>query len=53
MGVYIIDGTLQTFVSPLYEHGIIIRTGITCKKTPCYMGELACRWFIDEKSKIF
>ena len=24
----------------------IIRTGITCKKIPCYMHDSACRWFI-------
>ena len=34
-------------------HGTIIRTGITCKKIPCFMGDLACRWFIVKKAKIF
>ena len=38
------------------EHGIIynsIRTEVTCKKIPCYMRDLACRWFIIRKGKIF
>ena len=34
-------------------HGTIIRTGITCKKTPCYVHDSACRWFIVKKAKIF
>ena len=25
-------------------HGAIMRTGITCKKIPCYMWDTACRW---------
>ena len=36
-----------------YKHGTIIRTGITCKKIPCYMPDSACRWFIIKKVKIF
>ena len=28
----------------LYDHGTIIRTGITCKKIPSYMRDSACRW---------
>ena len=36
-----------------YRHGTIIRAGITCKKTPCYMCDSACRWFIVKKAKIF
>ena len=35
------------------KHGTIIRTGITCKKIPCYMRDSACRWFIVENAKIF
>ena len=27
-------------------HRTIIRTGITCKKIPCYMRNSVCRWFI-------
>ena len=34
-------------------HGTIIRTGIICKKIPCYMRDSACRWFIVKKAKIF
>ena len=34
-------------------HGTIIRTGITCKKIPCYVHDSACRWFIVKKAKIF
>ena len=37
----------------LFIYGIIIRTGITCKKMPCYMSDSACRWFIVKKAKIF
>ena len=36
-----------------FKHGIIIRTGITCKKIPCYMCNSAGRWFIVQKAKIF
>ena len=35
------------------KHEAIIRTGITCKKIPCYMRDPACRWFIVKKAKIF
>ena len=35
------------------DHGTIIRTEITCKKTPCDMRDSACRWFIVRKAKIF
>ena len=35
------------------KHGIIIRAGITCKKTPCYKRNSACRWCIVKKAKIF
>ena len=35
------------------DHGTIIRTGITCRKVPCYMRDSACRWFIVKKAKIF
>ena len=31
-------------------HGTLIRTGITCKKIPCYS---ACRWFIVKNVEIF
>ena len=41
------------FIKVQLEHGIIIRTGITCKKIPCYMRDSACRWFIVKKPKIF
>ena len=34
-------------------HGTIIRTGITCKNTPCYMRDSDCRWFIVKKATIF
>ena len=36
-----------------FNHGTIIRTGITCKKIPCYMRDSACSWLIVEKAKIF
>ena len=35
------------------NHETIKRTGITCKKIPCYMCDSACRWFIVKKAKIF
>ena len=35
------------------DHRNIIRTGITCKKIPCYMRDSACRWFIVKNAKIF
>ena len=34
-------------------HGTITRTGITCKKFPCYMCDSACTGFIVKKAKIF
>ena len=37
----------------VFNHGTIIRTGITCKKIPCYMPDSACRWFIIENAKLF
>ena len=33
------------------DHGTIIRTGITCKKIPCYMYGSACRWLLSNKLK--
>ena len=50
----------QTFISafpicvtaPL-SHGTKIRTGITCKKIPCYRNDLAWRWYTVKKAKIF
>ena len=45
---------LTVFSNVTYlKHGTIIRTGITCKKIPCYMRDSACRWFIVKKAKIF
>ena len=29
-------------------HGTIIRTGIACKKIPCYMRDTACSWLISK-----
>ena len=40
-------------VQPKIHHGTIIRKGIPCKKIPCYMRKLACRWFIVKKLKYF
>ena len=37
----------------LVNHGTIIRTGITCKKIPCYMRDSAGRWFIVKNVKMF
>ena len=34
------------------NHKTIIRTGITCKKIPCYMCDSACRWLIVKNAKI-
>ena len=30
----------------------ITRTGITCKKTPCYMCDSDCKWRITKNAKI-
>ena len=30
-----------------FEHGTIIRTGISCTKIPCYMHDSACRWIFN------
>ena len=35
------------------NHGTIIWTEIACKKIPCYMHDLACRWLIVENAKVF
>ena len=35
------------------SHGTIIRTGITCKKIPGYMGDSACKRLIVRNVKIF
>ena len=37
----------------LTKHGTTIRTGITCKKIPCYIRDSSCRWFFLKKAKIF
>ena len=37
----------------VYLHGTIMRIGIICNKIFCYMLDLACRWLIVEKVKIF
>ena len=37
----------------MFYHGIIIQTGIMCKKIPSYMHDPACRWLIVENPKIF
>ena len=34
-------------------HGTIMRTGITCKKIPCYMRNSACMWFVVKIAKMF
>ena len=34
-------------------HGTIIRTGITCKKIPCYMRDSASRWLVVENAYNF
>ena len=34
-------------------NGTTIRTEITCKRIPCYLGDSASRWFIIKKAKIF
>ena len=44
---------IAIYFKALLDHGTIIRTGITCKKIPCYMRDSACRWFIVKKAKIF
>ena len=41
------------FKSSHINHRTIIPTGITFKKTPCYMRNSARRWLIVENAKIF
>ena len=36
-----------------WDHGTMTRTGITCKKIPCYMRDSACSWFFVKRAKIF
>ena len=31
----------------------MIQTGITCQKISCYMHDVACRWLIAERVKVF
>ena len=45
--------SLLKLISGNFEHGTVIRTGITCRKIPCYMRDSACRWCIVKKTKIF
>ena len=35
------------------NHGIIIRTGIACKKICCFIRNSAGRWLIVKNAKIF
>ena len=51
--VMLLRNYTTTGVFKAFNHGTIIRTGITCKKIPCYMRDSACRWFIVKKAKIF
>ena len=45
---------LEGYCSPFrLDYGTITRTGITCKKIPCYMHDSAPRWLIVENVKIF
>ena len=37
----------------MLKHGTIIQRGITSKKIPCYMLDLACRWLIVENARPF
>ena len=36
-----------------FYHGTIIQTGKTCNKTPYYMCDSVCKWFIVKKANIF
>ena len=44
--------SVESIVNHFYQ-GTVIRTGITCKKVPCYMHDPAYRWYIARKAKIF
>ena len=37
----------------MINHRTAIRTGITCKKIPCYMRDPACRWLVVKNVTIF
>ena len=43
----------EQFRRTAFNHGTILRTGITCKKIPCYMRDSTCRSFIVKEAKIF
>ena len=43
----------STLADICFNHGTIIRTGITCKKISCYMCDSVCRWLIVKNAKIF
>ena len=46
------DSHYVIYLSTCYvHHGIIIWTGITFKKNPCYMRKSACTWLIAENAK--
>ena len=44
---------LMCTVKKWSDHGIIIGTGITCKKISCHMRDSDCRWLIVENAKMF
>ena len=43
----------QTITEMKVSLWILIQTGITCKKTSCYMRNSACNWLIVKNTKIF
>ena len=44
---------LSVFSQNAGKYGTILWTGITCKKIPCCMHHLDCRWLILENVRIF
>ena len=38
--------TRKSLLKKNWHHGTIIRTRIACQKTPCYMRDSTCKWFI-------
>ena len=57
IGIYILNLskvlTYEFHYDYIKNHGTVIRTGITCKKIPCYVRDSANRWLIVEIAEIF
>ena len=50
---YFGNNTSWQHSSPVWNHRTVTRTGIRCKKIPCYMRDSACKWLMVKNVKIF